>query len=104
MDLVLGAEDEPSQPFLLISVGFQGGRGLVSSAVKLILAVKKQCPFSLCRAAPVLMDELQPWLQHCRQLPSPSASPNQQISFIPFKKQEMYSSICLVFNKVLELP
>lgn len=38
------------------------------------------------------------------QLPLPSAFPNQKISFISFRKQEMYSSICLVFNKVLELP
>lgn len=39
-------EDEPSQSFFFICAGFQGGRGLVSTEIKLILAIKISPPFS----------------------------------------------------------
>lgn len=40
-------EDEPSQSFFFICARFQGGRGLVSTAIKLILAIKISSPLLL---------------------------------------------------------
>lgn len=101
---------EHSLSFFFICVWFQGGRGLVSTAIKLILAIKITPPFSF-HHFPMKSHTKCPdkctavlFLSRFSQLPLPLAFPNQKISFISFKKQEMYSSICLVFNKVLELP
>lgn len=95
---------------LLHLCAIPGGTGLVSTAVKLIPAIKERSPLVLAGLSPG-KPQWVPWWMPCspgwgpgRQLPSPSALPTQEISFISFQKQEMCSSICLVFNKVLELP
>lgn len=96
--------EKPSQPFLFICVQFWGGRGFVSAAIKLILAPRNQSPPSPGRVLPwkgpvnVLMDGVQ---AASLSLSTPQPA---DITHSLQEKQEMYSSICLVFNKVLELP